>query len=136
MPPPCWSTARGNSPAFTMNSLPSPCLVCLLLTTGLSRAGSDWSQWRGPNRDGHAPAGAPAPTTLPKDLKPVWKIPVGGGFSAPILAGHKLVYLDENGRREVAHVVDSVSGMEIWQAEYADRFMDEWGAGPRATPMI
>ncbi len=87
-------------------------------------------------RNGHAPADAPEVTTLPSELKPRWKIPVGGGFSAPIVAADKLVYLDENGRRECAHVVDAATGKELWQADYAERFQDEWGVGPRATPIL
>jgi outer membrane protein assembly factor BamB len=73
---------------------------------------------------------------LPTDLKPVWKISVGGGHSAPVVAGNKLVYLDENGSREVAHVLDAATGKEIWKVDFADRFQDEWGAGPRATPIV
>src|SRR5262245_5199198 len=100
------------------------------------RAATDWPQWRGPLRTGHVPADAPAPTTLPRELKPVWKISVGGGFSGTIVAGNKLIYLDENGRREVAHALDATTGRELWQTDYADRFQDEWGAGPRATPFL
>src|SRR5262249_15952081 len=50
-----------------------------------SQGAGDWPQWRGPTRDGHAPPGAPAPTSLPNELKPSWKIAVGAGFSAPIV---------------------------------------------------
>jgi outer membrane protein assembly factor BamB len=75
-------------------------------------------------------------TVLPKELKPLWKVGVGGGHSAPVVAGNKLVYLDENGSREIVHVLDATTGKELWQVDYADRFQDEWGAGPRATPII
>lgn len=101
-----------------------------------SATAGDWPQWRGPARSGHAATDAASPTALPKELKPAWKLPVGGGHSAPIVAGHRLVYLDENGSREIAHVVDAATGKELWQIDYADRFQDEWGAGPRATPII
>ncbi len=115
---------------------PAWLLAVLLLAPVGSPAGTDWPQWRGPMRDGHVPAGAPALAALPKELKPVWKIPVGSGFSAPIVAGNTLVYLDENGRRELAHALDAATGRELWQVEYAERFQDEWGAGPRATPLL
>jgi len=115
---------------------PHALTLCVLLAAGAVQAATDWPQWRGPNRDGHVPAGAPVPAALPKDPKPAWKVPVGGGFSAPIVAGQKLVYLDENGTKEVAHVLDRGSGKEIWHLDYAERFQDEWGAGPRATPII
>ena len=102
----------------------------------LHAATSDWPQWHGPNRDCLASAGAPVPASLPNELKPLWKIPVGGGFSAPVVAGGRLVYLDENGGKEVAHLLDAATGKEAWNVAYADRSGDEWGAGPRATPII
>jgi len=117
---------------------PSRTLAAVLLTTLLACTAShasDWPQWRGPDRTGHA-TGSSSLQSLPKELKPLWKIPVGGGHSAPVVADHKVVYLDENGTHEVAHVLDAASGKELWKLEYADRFQDEWGAGPRATPII
>ena len=118
--------------------------LILLLVLGTSlflpvvapAATTDWPQWRGPDRSGHVAPGVVAPTTLPKELKAAWKVPSGGGFSAPVVAGGKLIYLDENGTREVAHCLDAATGKELWQIDYADRFEDEWGAGPRATPII
>ena len=108
-------------------------LVTLLFATSLFAA--DWPQWRGPKRDGYA-LGERAPATLPKEVKPDWKINVGGGFSSPVLASGKLVYLDEDGTSEIAHAVDANTGKEIWKVTYAARYSDEWGAGPRATPII
>src|SRR5439155_3441895 len=40
------------------------------------------------------------------------------------------------GGQEVAHLLDARSGQEIWRVPYAKVFEDEWGAGPRATPLI
>jgi outer membrane protein assembly factor BamB len=110
--------------------------LSVLLLGSMPAAASDWPQWRGPSRSGHAPLNAPLPPTLPKELKPVWKITVGAGHSSPIVAGNKLVYLDVNSTREIAHVLDAATGKELWQVDYADRFEDEWGAGPRATPIL
>jgi outer membrane protein assembly factor BamB len=95
----------------------------------------DWPQWRGPDRTGYAKDG-PAITSLPKELKPVWKIDVGGGFAAPVVQGNALIYVDENGSREFAHRIDAATGKEVWKIDYAKMESDEWGAGPRATPII
>ena len=108
----------------------------LLRPAVATAATADWPQWLGPDRNGHVASGVTAPATLPKELKAVWKVSSGGGFSAPVVAGGKLVYLDENGSREIAHCLDAATGKELWQIDYADRFEDEWGAGPRATPII
>ena len=108
-------------------------LVATLSITSLKAA--DWPQYRGLNRNGYASANAEI-NSLPKELKPVWKISTGGGFSSPVVAAGKLVYLDEQEGKEVAHLLDASSGQEIWRADYANVFQDEWGAGPRATPLI
>jgi len=108
-------------------------LAPLLFATSLFAG--DWPQWHGPNRDGYA-QNEKALATLPKELKPDWKVSIGGGFSAPVVTADKLVYVDENGTSEVAHLLDASTGKELWKVTYADRFGDEWGAGPRATPII
>jgi len=108
--------------------------VALLIATRL--VAGDWPQWHGPTRDCRVPEGDPTPISFPADLGAVWKIPVGGGFSSPVVAGGKLVYLDENGQKEVAHLIEAKSGKEIWNVPFADRFEDEWGAGPRSTALF
>lgn len=107
--------------------------AALLASIAILSAG-DWPQWRGANRDGHA-AGTSI-TALPKDLKPVWRVPVGPGFSAPVVANGKLVYLDEQNGKEVAHCLDAKTGKPLWSAPFADAAGDEWGKGPRCTPFI
>ena len=114
--------------------LPGALFLSILGSTSNVSA-ADWPQWRGPARTGHS-LGAKAPAALPREASPVWRSPVGGGFSGVIVAGRTLVYLDENGSREIAHALDAKTGTELWQLDYADVFRDEWGAGPRATPII
>ena len=118
-----------------MKRFASILISCALLAAMRLPAG-DWPQWHGPTRDCRLPDTEPVPTALPNDLKPDWKIPVGGGFSSPVVAGSKAAYLDENGQQEVAHLIDATTGKEIWNAAFADRFEDEWGAGSRSTPFI
>ena len=96
----------------------------------------DWPQWLGPTRDGHAIQAGKRIDNLPSDLKPLWRKNIGGGFSSPVVSTDKLVYFDENGEKEVAHLIDAKSGKEIWKTEIAERYADEWSAGPRSTPLI
>ena len=110
---------------------------CIISLLGLSVASvfastpapnRDWPQWRGPDRTGYAKDG-PAITSLPKELKPVWKIDVGGGFAAPVVQGNALIYVDENGSREFAHRIDAATGKEVWKI---DRKSDAVGVSREA----
>jgi outer membrane protein assembly factor BamB len=107
-------------------------LVCI---HGLLMA-VDWPQWRGPERTGHAAPDSAALASLPQNPKVLWKLNIGGGFSSPVVAAGKLAYLDAQDGKEVAHVIDAATGKEIWRAPFSDLFEDEWGPGPRSTPII
>ena len=107
-----------------------------VVALALHAGAADWPQWRGENRDGHAAASSPALTSLPKDVKPVWKIPVGPGFSSPIVAGGKLIYLDAQDGQEVVHALTATNGKELWKTPFAQAEGDEWGSGPRSTPFV
>lgn len=102
--------------------------------SALDAAGADWPQWRGPQRDGHAAPGSPEITTLAPDLKPVWKKPIGPGFSSPIVVAGTVIYADDQGGREMVHRIDADSAKESWKNAFAAAASDEWGSGPRSTP--
>src|SRR5947207_3142103 len=77
-------------------------LLCLSFISVISVAplhAGDWPQWRGPTRNAYPATDAPDVTTLPKELKPIWRVTIGGGFSSPVVAKDKMVYLDENGQK-------------------------------------
>lgn len=76
--------------------LPCTLFAFLPFFATFSRA-ADWNQWRGPNRDGAAPASPALIDGLPETgLKPIWvskeDIPSGGGggWSSPIVADGKV----------------------------------------------
>ena len=123
------------SPSF-MHAISKSSLVAgAVFVSVVSLRAGDWPQWRGENRDGHA-TGAATLSSLPKDSKPVWKLPIGPGFSAPVVAGGKLVYLDEQDGKEVAHCLNANTGKFLWNETFAESAGDEWGSGPRSTPFI
>lgn len=114
-------------------------LLCVFLIcrgTAQLAMGGDWPQWFGPTRDGHASFDSPSLQRLPSDPHPVWQKKIGGGFSSPVVAAGKLVYFDESGGQEVAHCLDATTGAEVWRTEIGGAYEDEWGAGPRSTPII
>lgn len=111
-------------------------LILIFLIFFVLTYGDDWNQWRGPNRDGHSSADAYIPQRLPQNMKPLWSIQTGGGFSSPVVSGKVLVYLDEQNNQETAHCIEAQTGRELWQKSYGESFGDEWGSGPRSTPII
>ncbi|MBC8002043.1 MAG: PQQ-binding-like beta-propeller repeat protein [Opitutaceae bacterium] len=119
-----------------MNPLRPALVWAVTLVTAHLASAADWPQWLGPSRSGNAGSIEKPLQKLPTELKAIWRINVGGGFSSPVLAGGKLLYMDEDGANEVVHLVDVPTRKEIWKKPLAEKFQDEWGAGPRSTPMI
>lgn len=107
------------------NAHPRQLKVCalftlLLLVTVPARA-ADWSEWRGPARDGIS-----AERGLPEKWSPAgdnlaWKVPYGGR-SAPIVQGGR-VYLQntaERGEREQERLMcfDAATGKLLWEHRF------------------
>lgn len=110
--------------------------AAVMLFGGLGTAlAGDWPQWRGVHRDGHAEAPG-SPIVLPSEMKAVWKLSTGPGFSGPVVVGSQVVYLDEKEGQEWVHVGKAVDGTETWAKPFAPSFGDEWGTGPRSTPFV
>ena len=53
------------------------------------QANTDWTQWRGPTRDGAATTFR-APATWPDALVQKWKVEVGEGYASPIVVGDRV----------------------------------------------
>ena len=64
--------------------------ICVFFIGSGSVYAQDWPQWMGANRDGKV-TGFTAPKVWPKELRQVWKTPVGLGDASPSLAGNKLI---------------------------------------------
>lgn len=106
--------------------------------------GSDWAQWRGPNRDGVStekglltkwPEGGP---------KLAWKLDFAGvGYGSPSVSNGKVILLGsedaENGTKEFALCVNLSDGKKVWQTPLdttEGKYLFQWGAGPRSSPTI
>lgn len=114
-------------------------LISLVATLAGSHAafGDDWSQWRGPNRDGKSaetgllkswPEGGPKRVFLNQN--------VGLGYSGPAVVGDQLFIMGSRENRECMICLQAATGEEIWSVELDDNFENRWGDGPRATPTV
>ena len=113
--------------------------VSLGTMTLAQSAGTGWSQWRGPRRDGTTAVALPA--QWPASLKKKWELTVGEGHSSPVVAGNRVIVHARQGDREVTRSVALDTGKEIWRDEYAAPYIVNsaaraHGAGPKSTPAI
>lgn len=101
--------------------------------------GQEWPQWRGPNRDGSAPAAGPE--NWPDKLKPVWKVTVGEGHSSPVVAGNRVFQFARSGNNEVLLAFDLAGGKKLFEYAYPAPYemnpaATGHGKGPKSTPTV
>jgi outer membrane protein assembly factor BamB len=113
-------------------------LAMLLVVTPL--VAQDWTQWRGPNRDGAIPSFT-APQTWPAQLTQRWKVEVGLGYATPIVVGDKVYMFARKGENEVMMALDAATGKQLWENSYPVSFTMQsattrHGPGPKSTPVF
>lgn len=94
-----------------------------------------WTDFRGPDRDGHYRE-MPIRVDWPSGgLSPVWKQPGGGGYASFVIARGRAFTIEQRGDQEVAAAYDISTGRELWTDTWRARFAERMGGdGPRATP--
>jgi outer membrane protein assembly factor BamB len=110
----------------------------MILPLHAQRAPSDWNQWRGPNRDGSAPAPSD-PKAWPEKLTQKWKVEVGSGYATPLVVGNRIYQFSRQGEREVMSALDADTGKVLWQTGHDAPFTmhsatTQHGPGPKSTP--
>jgi outer membrane protein assembly factor BamB len=113
-----------------------------LLAFGLIQpvAAQDWSQWRGPSRDGTIPA-ASAPSSWPASFQRVWRAEIGEGYSSPVVSGGTVFVHGRRDPEEVVVALNLATGKVIWEHNYQANFKKNQYAvkmakGPNATPLV
>ncbi|MFM8470962.1 MAG: PQQ-binding-like beta-propeller repeat protein [Limisphaerales bacterium] len=104
-------------------------------TPAATNAAPYWTDFRGPNRDGHyteQPINVDWAKSPPKLL---WKQPVGGGYASFVVADGLAFTIEQRREQEAVTAYEVATGREVWAHPYAAHFQ-EWmgGEGPRATP--
>jgi outer membrane protein assembly factor BamB len=119
-------------------------LVLPLLPLAALRA-EDWPQWRGPNRDGVCGEAGLLESFPTGGLKVRWRVPVGWGFSSPVMAQGRVFLADSEvtkpKAKECVRCFDETTGQALWTHRY-DVAYEDWAfdptqeIGPVATPIV
>jgi outer membrane protein assembly factor BamB len=114
--------------------------VALLLFSASTAAGQDWTQFRGPSRDGIVPT-AVIPKIWPKSAKRAWQVEIGEGYSSPVVAGGRAFLHSRRDPEEFVTAIDLKTGTIAWQQKYAAAFAKNQYAtamakGPNSTPIV
>ena len=109
-------------------------VVCIMAAQS-----QDWTQWRGPGRNGQF--SFTEPKNWPDKLNTKWKVTIGEGYASPLLAGGKIFEFSRQGEDEVAMAIDPESGKVLWRQNYAAPYQPvqsaaRHGKGPKSTPLV
>jgi outer membrane protein assembly factor BamB len=117
------------------------CILCGSCAT-LSLA-EDWPQWRGPHRDGVWTESGILETFPPAGLSIRWRVPVGPGWSSPVVSDGRVfvtdVQLDTRPAHERVLSFDEATGKALWTFAYEAEYPDlppENRSTPTATPIV
>jgi len=100
----------------------------------------EWTQWRGPARDGVIPA-AVIPKQWPSGVKKGWSVEIGEGYSSPVVASGRAFVHSRRDPEEIVTAIDLATGKVVWQQKYTSEFKKnqyatQMAKGPNSTPLI
>src|SRR5215510_5707340 len=115
-------------------------LPIILLLAATASSAQEWTQWRGPARDGSVSA-KNAPASWPETLKRSWRVEIGEGYSSPVVAGGRVFVHGRKDPEEIVVSINLADGKVLWQQKYQAEFKKnqyavEMAKGPNATPLV
>ena len=115
-------------------------VVALTLSGARAVSAQEWGQWRGAARDGVVKNFA-APAVWPKELKRLWKVPTGGGYSSPLVSAGRVFLHTRQEEVEVVSAFDLTTGKTLWSKSYPapfskNQYAVKMGKGPNSTPVL
>ena len=118
-------------------------LGCAALCLGIlatAASAEDWSQFRGPDRDGQASM-LKVPDAWPEAPTKLWSMEVGEGQASPVVSNGVIYLMARQGDDEVAMAMDVESGKTLWTKNFPTPYKEhqaamKFGKGPRTTPVV
>ncbi len=94
-----------------------------------------WTDFRGPNRDGHYDETRILTNWPAKGLREIWREPIGGGYGSFVVAQGLAFTIEQRREMEVVAAYDIANGREVWTNGWKALFQESMGGdGPRSTP--
>ena len=112
----------------------------ILALTAVAVRAQEWTQWRGPARDGSV-SGKNVPAAWPESLKRSWRVEIGEGYSSPVVADGRVFVHGRRDPEEIVSAINLADGRVLWQQKYQAMFKKnqyavEMAKGPHATPLV
>jgi outer membrane protein assembly factor BamB len=115
-------------------------VLLVVLAVAPAIVAQEWTQWRGPGRDGSV-SGKNAPSAWPEKLERAWRVEIGEGYSSPVVAGGRAFVHGRRDPEEIVAAVNLADGKVIWEQKYQAAFKKnqyavEMAKGPNSTPLL
>ena len=90
-------------------------IIAFIAIVSFNASSADWTQWRGPNRDGTV-AGKEWPATLKKEnLKLKWRVKLGSSYSGALLDKNTVYVTESAGENETVQALNRATGKTKWK---------------------
>ncbi len=115
-------------------------LALTLLTTTITANAQEWTQWRGPARDGSVSA-KNSPAKWPETFQRTWRLEIGEGYSSPVVDRGRVFVHSRRDPEEIITAINLADGKVVWQQKYQavfnkNQYAVQMAKGPNATPLI
>lgn len=115
-------------------------LALTLLTTTITANAQEWTQWRGPARDGSVSA-KNSPAKWPETFQRTWRVEIGEGYSSPVVDRGRVFVHSRRDPEEIITAINLADGKVVWQQKYQavfnkNQYAVQMAKGPNATPLI
>ncbi|MCP3696772.1 MAG: PQQ-binding-like beta-propeller repeat protein [Planctomycetaceae bacterium] len=120
--------------------------VLLLVPAGFLVA-EDWTQWAGNDRQCTWSETGILKSFPKEGLKPTWSVPIGSGYSGPVVWEGRVFVTDYRPKPETKLLeaiervtcLDEKTGKKLWSHEWETHYrrqLHSYATGPRATPLV
>ena len=112
----------------------------VLCLAAMAVSAQEWTQWRGPSRDGSV-SGKNVPEAWPESLKRSWRVEIGEGYSSPVVADGRVFVHGRRDPEEIVAGINLADGKLVWQQKYQadfkkNQYAVEMAKGPNSTPLV